>query len=317
MNSCSLNSKVQVGGGLSDFQEKVLGAFKAFDKFCKEHDIIYYAAYGTLLGAVRHKGFIPWDDDVDVVMIRDEYKKFLSVRDELNGTEYKISIVGDEGYPYSFAKFYSIKGTLQEYEQFRFKTGPWVDVFPMDPCEVEDPIYFAQIDNYNATHWAYRKAIAYNPIKDMMHELFHGHFMEFAIRLFKKVVYAPRKKSLLRKLEQITRDFEKLEGTHYRAIGDLRKNVTPRSCFDKVVELPFADMMIACPEDYDTFLKVCFGDYMQLPPVEKRVSVHNNFFMDLDNDYTFDEIEKDPRARKHPSMSIRILWDEIKHQKGF
>lgn len=305
------------GGNLSPFQQKVLAAFKEFDKFCKEHDITYYAAYGTLLGAVRHQGFIPWDDDVDVVMTREEYNKFLSVRNTLKDSEYKISVMGDEGYPYNFAKFYSTHGTLQEYEQFRFKTGPWVDVFPMDSCEVEDSVYFALIDKFNATHWAYRKAIAYNPINGIVCEILHGNIMESAIRLSKKIVYAPKKNKYRKELELIETEFDKLAGSNFRAVGDLRSKVFKKEWFADVVELPFEDMMITCPVNYHDFLTMSYGDYMQLPPVEKRVTTHNNYFCDLENDYTFDEIDNDSRAQKHPPMSIKVLWDEIKHQKGF
>lgn len=302
---------------LSVFQQRVLETFRVFDKFCKDNGIIYYAAYGTLIGAVRHHGFIPWDDDVDVMMTRKEYNKFIAARNTIIDGEYRISCMGDDGYPYNFAKFYSTRGTLQEYEQFRFKTGPWVDIFPMDSCDDSDTKYLELLERFNGTHWAYRKSLAYNPSKAILGELVNGHVLEFFIRLYKKIVYAPFKNKYLNDLKRMEREFLELQGSLYRVIGDLRKNAYNKADFADIIDLPFEDMVIPCPKGYDGVLRVCYGDYMELPPIEKQVSTHNNYFLDLDNNYTFEEIEKDSRTKKHPVMSIRVLWDEIKHKKGF
>ena len=90
---------------LSPIQKVLLDTFKAFSAICQEHDIQYFAASGTLLGAIRHKGFIPWDDDIDVFLLRKDYEKLLSLRESLKGTNYMVADYHDTGYPYRFSIF--------------------------------------------------------------------------------------------------------------------------------------------------------------------------------------------------------------------
>ena len=92
---------------LSEFQVALLKVFKQFAKYCEEYDLTYYAAYGTLLGAIRHQGFIPWDDDIDVYMKREDYDKMIANRKLLEATPYRITYVLDGESPYPFAKFYT------------------------------------------------------------------------------------------------------------------------------------------------------------------------------------------------------------------
>lgn len=302
---------------LTPFQIKVLDVLKAFDEFCKQNSITYYASCGTLLGVIRHKGFIPWDDDVDVWMTREEYNKFLKLKDKLQGTEFRIGSIEDDNYPYEFAKFFSTNGTLQEYEHFRFLTGPWVDIFPLNECEVEDPVYDRALENLNYAHWRYRKSIAYYPLKGIVNEFLKGNIVEGAIRLFKKIVYSPWKDKYKKEFLAAEDVITKHEGCLYNSIADLRKSLFRKEWFGEPLYLPFEDMMLPVPSNYDEVLKVKYKDYMKLPPVEQRISRHDCYFMDMDRKMTFEEIEKDPRKSKSPVMSLCVIWDEIKHRKGF
>ena len=119
---------------LSEHQLFLLRVFKAFDAFCSKNSIQYFACYGTLIGAIRHGGFIPWDDDFDVVMKREDYDRFINLRNQV-GEGYRIASYQDGESPYPFAKFFSTEGTVWEYPQFPFIIGPWVDVFPLDKCQ--------------------------------------------------------------------------------------------------------------------------------------------------------------------------------------
>ena len=114
-----------------EYKKKLLETFKAFDAFCRKHDINYYAAYGTLIGAVRHKGLIPWDDDIDVLMLPDDYNKFCSYRGNVDG-HYDIVDSRDENYwLLTLAKFVDMNTTLWEMEEYPCVTGVYIDIFPL------------------------------------------------------------------------------------------------------------------------------------------------------------------------------------------
>lgn len=114
-----------------DVQRHLLPVFRAFVDFCNRNQLTYYAAYGTVIGAVRHKGFIPWDDDIDVWMPRRDYERFLSLRDKLISTHYEIIDIEDKGYYLYFAKFCDRRSTIIEREGQSIM-GLYIDVFPLD-----------------------------------------------------------------------------------------------------------------------------------------------------------------------------------------
>ena len=129
---------------LYDIKTLELDLLINFDKFCKENNLIYFIAYGTLLGAIRHGGFIPWDDDIDIQMPRTDYEKFLTLRDKYESSFYGnvIKTLGDKGYPFPFTKIENKNTLVIEHKMTtKIKTGVWVDIFPMDGL----PKYFKKI----------------------------------------------------------------------------------------------------------------------------------------------------------------------------
>ena len=158
---------------LSEHQQILLQVYKRFNLFCKQNNITFYAAYGTLIGAIRHHGFIPWDDDIDVFMLRKDYDKFVNLRNTLNDCSFKLSVYQDGQSPYPFAKFYTTKGTIWEYSQFPFIIGPWVDVFPIDEGDEDDEESNKALERFHYTMWKYRKAIAYSTWGEIASNIYH------------------------------------------------------------------------------------------------------------------------------------------------
>ena len=302
---------------LSEIQQILLQVFKHFANFCSENKIQYYAAYGTIIGAVRHKGFIPWDDDIDVFMKRMDYDRFVSLRNNIK-EPYKIATYLDGESPYPFAKFYTTEGTIWEYAHFPFITGPWIDVFPLDECEgTKDN---AALEAFHYATWKYRKAVAYASWKEIGSELVGGNMTGALIKLIKKVRYAPFRK---RYINQIKRAENSLRDVHGNGIGDYSTAVTnevfPKSWFENALQLPFEDTFISVPVGYHSFLSYLYGDYMKLPSEEKR-RAHSPFFIDLGRSLTREEILKECESQlvDKQSLPLGTIIDEMRHRaKGW
>lgn len=120
------------------YKEILCKTMKSFINICKEHNLQYYACAGTCLGAIRHKGMIPWDDDIDVLMPRSDYDKFLALKQKLQGTGYEIVDSNNQFYNQWFAKFSDANTTIVEMTDFPIVFGVYVDIFPLDEVENVD-----------------------------------------------------------------------------------------------------------------------------------------------------------------------------------
>jgi len=117
--------------------ERVLGVF---DEFCRTHELRYFVAYGTLLGAVRHQGHIPWDDDIDVVMPRPDYDRMIELFRADEGQQVKLFAPGEDGWPIHFAKMVSTRTSMvEESVHFPPDYGVFVDIFPLDGVPQSNP----------------------------------------------------------------------------------------------------------------------------------------------------------------------------------
>ena len=274
---------------LNQYQREVLSeTLKLFDELCKKLNIKYYLAFGTLLGAVRHKGFIPWDDDIDVMMHRDDYNILL---DYFKNNQDENCAFGSFGCGFFninlVGKFYNKKRLLLE--EGRLLTHPYVDVFPM----IELPK--SELDSF---------------VKELRRDLVYLSLINKKIRYNK--VYSPLKKKFYKFVDKIKfREWfsrEKIEGKLYKTLTKYVND--PRSdtyfCYcpgvfktieenlfeknlldDEPIYIDFEDFKLPVPPKYDEILKASFGDYMTPPPVEKRVFAHSSFFLKENENFVY------------------------------
>lgn len=269
---------------MTDLQSRLLELLVWFDHFCRENHLRYYAVGGTLLGAVRHEGFIPWDDDLDVAMPRKDYDRLA----QLMGTEIHDGFVvletensKDEKYCYTFAKLYNTRTTVVENVSTRLKRGVYVDIFPLDGLgngEEPDWKWFRKIRRrfqfYIARITGVRKGRS---------------FIKNAAAVLAKAIpnrILDNNKLRLRICEMCRKyDFDSSVWAG-NLIGNwdgkeimLRENFgEPRSC-------RFEGHEILIVEKADAFLTGLYGDWRTLPPVEKRVAHHDYLVCDPDKSY--------------------------------
>jgi lipopolysaccharide cholinephosphotransferase len=303
---------------MTEFQEKLLQTFKAFADFCKENNLKYYAAYGTCLGAVRHHGFIPWDDDMDVYMMRDDYELLMEIRTKLAGTIYKVSDFRDGDYPYMFAKFYSTDCTVWEWRQFPIIIGPWIDIFPID--EWDNSVEASDLyDAYHLSEWNYRKSLSTQTWGEIVDDIIKCRGLNGIIKLVKKCVYSPFKKHYFKIAINNVNKIICFKGSKYKAWTEVKSEEYEREWFSQFLDIPFEDTTISIPVGYDEYLTHRYGDYMTLPPVEKRAANHDYFFIDLHRKLTVEQILSNPLIKKEEPapLSFKVIVDEIKNRSGF
>lgn len=264
---------------LRRMQLLMLDVLVEFDRVCRKHDIRYVITSGTLLGAVRHKGFIPWDDDADVAMLREDYERFKKVSYELNPEIcWFQNHDTDSEYRWGYGKLLRTGTTYVRAgrEHLKCKTGVFVDVFPMDDAPLFLPaqmlqdffcfclrmILYSEARKYGHTKWS--------PAYAMLSHI------PVSIPFF-----------CLNKMAQKSRNDSPnpvrllslpAVGTLYRQDQTYHKNdlknryVMPKEWFTERAEYEFEGKKLYGTKDSDAFLSYSYGDYMTLPPEEERVS---------------------------------------------
>lgn len=280
------------------FRAKLIETFRSFDNFCKSHGIKYYTAGGTLIGAVRHKGLIPWDDDVDVWMLRSDYEKFLSFRGKVDG-HYDIMDSRDKNYwLLSLAKYVDTNTTLWEFEHYPCITGVYIDVFPLDECDADKAMALRK--EYDDVSFKLTYAMARHSLNQFLTLLTHSSFRTILVYLKDSFYYRPRYKKYLHDYLVVVNKIKESKGNMFVAFDGLyqEREIYKKEWLDGIVQLPFEDMVIDAPVGFHEILTQVYGDYMQLPPVDKRISHHSHYFLDLNRRWTIEEVKEYKKHHK-------------------
>ena len=245
----------------------------SIDSFCRENGINYYLFAGTLLGEVRHKGYIPWDDDIDVCMKREDYNVFF---DSFNsqGTYYKaINHSIDKKYYLASGKVIDTRTEMIEAVSTNMKIGVYVDVFPMDYIPDDD----IQFNKLNREIDKYRKMLA---LKNMRWNKERSVVKNLIVSVSHILLFPISINHIIDKISDLASLYEN-DKNNCSHIGDIsvftygKKELFDIQCFDEVTELEFENKKYLVPKEYDKILSKMYGEYMALPPEEKRISHHS------------------------------------------
>lgn len=233
--------------------------------FCEKHNIKYFLMGGTLLGAVRHQGYIPWDDDIDIGMLREDYNRFIELySSQKNNTYYLYGYEINQDFYFPFIKC-CLHNTLsiEKYLPYH-KYGVNIDIFPIDVISsLHAHRIIKQISKIRRLH--YLKNSPPSP------EYYQGFTLLRKRIRFKILSYIPSSlilKNLYTILEQQVKMGGDKKGNIVWGYGE-REVVNP-DIFDETILMSFEGIMYRVPKKYDEWLTAVYGDYMQLPPVEQR-----------------------------------------------
>ena len=246
-----------------------------FQKICTKYNIKFFIFYGTLLGAVRHKGFVPWDDDIDVGMLRDDYEELLKHNEDFKKPYFLQTPYTDKGMYYSQAKIRNINTSFisKMFAYENFNQGIALDIFPFDNYEASDGIErFNEIMKLNRENSLFMRL--HNPKLDD----------DSIDRISKLSGESPI--SNIQKIEKIAQKYNKHEtkfvscavNTRY----DLEHSVFHKEDFNELIQIDFENFKFPAPKGYERILKINYGDYNQFPPEEKRGTWHDNMIIDPD-----------------------------------
>lgn len=261
---------------LRELQMALLDMLKDIDALCKNNDIKYSLSSGTLIGAIRHKGFIPWDDDLDLMFTRVEYEKFLKVAEkELPQLGYTIQREFSLDWPMTYSKIRKDNSAYIEDFNPKIKNmhqGIFIDIFPIDN--------FMDNKIVGRLQWiAYRLLLSKElgkrgySTKSMLKRIAVKLTFFIPENLFRKICMAKDNNH-----SQFLQCF--LGGAL-----EFNKSIYPRSAFKDYIRVPFEDADFQVISGYEEYLNICYGDYMKLPSKEEQVATLHAKLIDVNNSY--------------------------------
>lgn len=263
-------------GKLNEHQLVLFELFCEFDRVCRKHNIPYVLFCGTALGAVRHKGFIPWDDDLDVSMLRSDYERFLEIAPTEIKSAYYLQAEFSDHWPMNFSKLRKNNTTcLEKYypKDNESHQGIYIDIFPCD--NASDKSWVCKLQ-FLAARVVVAKSLDRRGY--VTHSKFKKLFMAFCrilpLKPFHKFAMGKGKKN------------SKRVHTFLACTAKYKKGIYKREWFSETVDVDFEGMKAPVSRHYDELLTTMYGDYMTLPKEEDRRCKVHAILVDTERNYT-------------------------------
>lgn len=273
---------------LRNLQLKSLEILLYFKEFCEQHNLRFYLCGGCCIGAVRHKGFIPWDDDVDVFMPRDDYEKLFKIWNKYADTsKYSCNRTTENKFIGNVMTTICDNTTTVVRPWQKGKDGSkgvMIDVLPLDGCAPSG------IKRKIQMMWS----MIFSLYCSKMVPVNHGKMVSLVAKLLLGIIFGNKAKTRIWKYAERQMSRYNIKDSKY--ITELcsgpgyMKNEYPKEIFESVVYKEFEGYMMPVPKGYDGYLKMAFGEYMKFPPLEKQIPHHDIVYMDLESGCTDDLI---------------------------
>lgn len=304
---------------LNSYKEKLMSTFKRTINFLDANNLQWWVGYGTAIGAVRHHGIIPWDDDIDICMLRSDYNKLLLLCKNLEQDNLKIIQARDnEQYGKAFAKIYDINSTILEKKQIPVLYGVWIDVFPLDFVEGTKEDCYIKYKEYQEVLMKYVWAVQPIPLVSIAYSLLQRQFHKAWIKLTNKLFYSFFHKRYYEKWLQKDDEIQRQSGDYLVCMvgGYYEREVLEKSWFNGYELFPFSDFQVRVPIGYHEWLTQVYGDYMT-PPTPTPELTHSMYYTNLKETLTIEQVKEDIKSQKYLTKDYvryegnKLIWKFI------
>lgn len=237
-------------------------------RFCKNNNIRYSVAYGTLLGAIRHGGYIPWDDDIDIVMLRNDYDKFVA---SFSTDRYKVADVTTlDNWYLPFAKVYDDETVIFDRKANTPPIGVNVDVFPIDDAMDSESEFIKQRKHIKYLTLCNRMKLFKINNDSTWYNNFIGVIAKMVLSIFPKYYF----------VKELIKESRKYNGKgcnkalYWASLG--KAMFMDKGIYEQLCDIQFENHIYCSVKQYDIYLTNIYGDYMTPPPIEKRISYHTS-----------------------------------------
>ena len=286
-------------GDIKILHSILLDIYKEFERICNENNLKYFAIAGTVLGAIRHKGFIPWDDDLDVGMPIEDYIKFKKIaKEQLRQPYIFIDNLDKTRSKNFFCKIENANTTFVESKSTNNFKGIWIDIFPFSGIpenKIKKYLFLKKSYLYLSLDWNLNHS--FKNCIDIKSKVFKvlGHI--FSLNRNNTVFLEKFEKMLIDNSFYSSNEifYAWKVSLSYKKSYD--KMVFPANIFKNIIDQEFENTFIRIPEGYDEYLRKCYGDYLVIPPKEKQ-KIHNPYIFDVNKSYKVYEAEWEEKNDK-------------------
>ena len=295
-------SQVVVEGELrKQWNECITDVLRFYIELCKQHDLRYFIAYGSAIGAIRHKGIIPWDDDIDVVMPRPDFERLKEICKTADMGKYELVGPYDTpNYYMPFAKMCNKETTLLESEEYHCVLGMYIDIFVYDGMSNDMEIARRCLRQYRKYWNRFVVVSSYYPWEKIKAKLKRGEIKDLIHYWLLSLNRGYFRKRFLNKVHEVVHayDYDTCDTIIKYPPGYGEKEVIPKNMIEESIEVPFETLNVSIQKEYDALLRRYFGDYMQFPPEEEQHSHHLIAYINLEKRESYEEVMAKIKARK-------------------
>lgn len=266
------------------WKQKLLEILSFFIKVCAENGLTYYCCGGTALGAVRHHGYIPWDDDIDVIMPRPDFQKFEEIFKKSPSDTFELfSYNNNSKYYYPFDKLCLKNSSLMELDNQPYVEGLYIDIFPVDGCSDDVGEFRGMLRKFQKESWKLEaKAVPFRFFSIVKYVSRKYYSILRPIPYYCIKPFLSRKK-IIQKLTRISLKFQYAKSSFvvvYSGSYTYKERIK-KEWLGKGKMVKFEHLTVRVPENYDAYLSHIYGEYMKLPPKTQQVGHHFAFYYNL------------------------------------